>query len=456
MNMKLRQLILSLGMVLGVSIGLHAGTAKAAVTCQPVQASPTQWPFGTYTDYCGTSTQAHGSSMANSLNESQFSNLPNYQQTGAAVAYLFHSPAEYKTFFGTGAGSPGSTDFGITDYNSSNQPIRSSIFEVNTAGTTNPNIPNTTAHEAGHWDDWILANVTPGAVTQSSTTDFIAEVTQDWTTFTNLAACYNSTSQSYGIFSQHQGADGVYICNGTNGQGHALNTEYSGLANKAVLQKAWPTIFGGTTYAQLFAESVAYLSGNNQLSSYPKDYDVFFENAFACTGSYNTYLTEFDAPPTASYLAAGCPVPAVRTYCTRYFDGSTKYPGDGQIYNCIPGDSTASQITSSLDSIGATTGLVQSKLKNPNSHLSVWVFNNYSAYQSMFTTLGRTKATFNQTYAGYSYGDASNFYILLFKNTSTAAVTQGQMIENGDHESGHAIDFLLATPRSPRTPSTMG
>jgi hypothetical protein len=458
----MKALFAMLAILAGLVLGAPS-SAQAAVTCVPVSGQ-SGWPNGAFTEYCSNVPYADATYFQSALNQPRYASIPNFYPT--AQFYLFHTEQDYISY-GTAAKwsdltVPASTAFGITDFDSNGNPVRTAVFEINEAGVANsdqngngvPGNTNQVANQAAQWIDPILANVTPGATKQSLTSDFAAEVTYDWTTFNTLNACYNAAQNSYGIFSQHEDLSGNYICTGVGGVGHSLSVTYSSLAacahpanpstcNQAVLEAAWPAIFGTNT--EIFDESVAYGSNNNQLAAYPKDYDVFFENAFTCTGSYNNALTEFDTPPTANQLSAGCPVPAVRIYCTRTFDGTTNFPGNGYIENCYPGNGEEQNLSSQLANLGgSSTNPLLTTLKDGN--YKIYVFHDYADYIAVFQKLGIPVAG-NLGGAAYTLplnaGYPVSIYTAALVEPAVGSVlSQDQLAEIIAHEIGHATDYL--------------
>lgn len=459
----MQRLLLCFAVLLGV-LGLQP-QAHAAITCVPISGQ-SGWPNGTFTEYCSNVPYADATYFQQAVGQPRYAYIPNFYPK--AQFFLFKKAQDYTTY-GTAQHwsnmtAPGADVFGVTDFDANGNPIRTAIFETNEAGVANsdqngngvPGNTNQVAFQAARWIDLILSNVTPGAVSQSLTTDFSDEVAQDWKTFNQLYACYNPVSNSFGIFSQHEDVNGNYICSGAGGKGHTLAIPYVNLSecanpgnpstcNETVLEAAWPAIFGSNT--DIFDESNAYGSNNNQLAAYPKDYDVFFENAFACTGAYNNYLTQFDAPPTANFLPAQCPVPAVRVFCTRTFDGTTNFPGNGYMYNCYPNDPKGSEnhLSSDIANLGgSSTNPLLTTLKNGNYKL--YVFQNYTEYAAVFQKLN---IPINADVGGAAYtlplnaGYPVNIYTVLFVEPVAGSVLSEPMIsEAAAHEVGHGVDYL--------------
>jgi hypothetical protein len=186
-----------------------------------------------------------------------------------------------------------------------------------------------TAHEIGHYLDWLFASTAKSTTTVSNSTYYTTELGLDWTYFNKLTMCgnpgvFNSYTDSKGQVTNRvvppepdDPAKGVYICNGTdndgnpNGSGIALSSAYS--ANKtpqAVLAAAWAYIYNvgsntkNTTYPnlELFGETFAggvSLSGQNDNAYNPSEADVYFGQSqfqaseFVCTQAFmsNLFLT---------------------------------------------------------------------------------------------------------------------------------------------------------------------
>ena len=312
--------------------------------------------------------------------------------------------------------------------------------------------------EAGNWINVIYANISPGSNFQSATTDFINQVTTDWLSFNKLTACGSSS-----IFGGHEDVNGNYICTGNLGSGSTLSIPYSSLTqcknpgnpstcNQTVLENAWPRFFGSDS--GIFKESMASISGLNNLGAAPKDYDYFFENAFACTAAYNIYVNEFDNVPTS--LPTGCTVPAPRVFCTRTFDGTTNFPGAGYIFNCFPADTHASEniLSQNLANLGRSgTSSMVTTLKGGNYQL--YVFKNYTDYQTVFQKLGIPIAG-NQgsNVGGYTFPVSDGYtYTVIFSQPGGIVFNDTQLAESGAHEVGHGLDFLRGWSTNSASPN---
>jgi hypothetical protein len=188
----------------------------------------------------------------------------------------------------------------------------SAIFGQNGAAPRlpNPNVPNVTAHEAGHHLDYLYGNqqIIPTATNYVSDSDkFQKELDADFAFINQSSACsFDSGGSSHtaypGLFTYMKDAQGNYICatgnpspyqgfpNGTgpgdgwnlssqNGPNPAIGATYQSVCiaagnncNRAVLEAAFGDIFDGTDAAherrEIFAELFAVASQYFDSSSY--------------------------------------------------------------------------------------------------------------------------------------------------------------------------------------------
>ena len=255
------------------------------------------------------------------------------------VFYLFHKPSDYTAWAaanGVPAVTVSSTAFEDTALDEKTyQAYYTVVFEQNGNGVANNNITGYSLHEIGHWLDYLLRSDATQTVVVSQSSYFQDEIAHDWTTIAAQTPCFIS-GHPYGMFTKwadssslgYTGKQPYFICNagsGGNGYGPALNTKYSGLSNKQVLQYNNKTTPGGwayfflpgfvTTeppYEEFFAEGFAATWGpgdesNPPNGNAPTSVDQYFVNQFPCSTAWISYVTNWGTLPTSSNLPAGCP-----------------------------------------------------------------------------------------------------------------------------------------------------
>jgi hypothetical protein len=333
-------------------------TASAAIpTCVQVDSGEgVPWPSGPYTlDCTGVQFSAQGQAMYDALNNSftssQTGKLATWMaalqkanpQTG--VFYIFNTPQNFLDYAGAyfpktkthPVATPyptsipsGDFAFSVSISGVNQAPIYTVVFVEPTLLITNLDVQKISAHEAGHYLDWLFASTAKSTTTVSNSSYYATELTYDWTYFNKLTPCGNPGV--FNTFTDFKGQvanravppvpndpnKGVYICNGTdnngfnNGSGDALSSTYSSdKTPQAVLAAAWAYIYlpgstGGknTTFKnlELFAETYAAgvsLAGQNDNAYSPSEADVYLGNSqfqgseFVCTQAFmrNLLLT---------------------------------------------------------------------------------------------------------------------------------------------------------------------
>ena len=236
-------------------------------------------------------------------------------QKRAPPVWIFHTVADYATYWGSAANNPlPSGDFGVTYVANirpggpNNGKPYTLIFEQSN-GLTDGYIGHTASHEMGHWIDRFVEGTV--ANPYSSKSIWTTELSADWNNFNALKGPCALPSQ---VFNGEQPFPALpatsYIC-ANNGQGPALAPAYSGLSNTGVLKKAWPMIFSGSISRyekEIFAEEVATDGG----VQWPALDTYFTRNAqWACTQtllkSQLTYGAAPGHPPSPYTWPAGCP-----------------------------------------------------------------------------------------------------------------------------------------------------
>jgi hypothetical protein len=269
--------------------------AHARVTCHDVTQGST-WPGGVSTQYCGSASESNGVSMYEMLNALQGSAPNAFVQFGRYKApfYLFHDFAEFhENYPSVAAPSPYAFDF--TVYKGTSAPKYSVVLEVAGNGQENQYIQHATAVGAGLWTYYFYG---------SEMHLDADELSADWTALNELSNC-GTNNDELGVFTGYQAENDRYICNGSFGQGHSLNTGFSG-TNKKVLGEAWPFVFNyqDTIWAEELASYTGFTDGFN--TGHPASVDGYFQGLnFQCSRVVVIFaVTQGTTPPA---FPPGCP-----------------------------------------------------------------------------------------------------------------------------------------------------
>lgn len=467
-------------LLLGLALP-HAAQAQAIAPpsgCS-AYASPGVWPNG-FTSFCAGATSSDQSTMQGAIAQMHGNGVYAMEKAGVAF-FIFGTEAQYATAFPASKGypTPASTDFGVTYFGptgGNNVPVFSAIFKKNSAGTTNPNIPNTSAFQAGRSLDAMLGYVNNGGVfvlpqiNVSSTTttpaqsNFNDDLTIDWgttTLFNGLSPC-KTAGNANGVFTGQKDprtGHGGFVCSGSTGDGMTLNSGYSG-TNEAILQTIWPTPFQtSTTRAPFLAEEIAdtTLMGQSNTQATGLSTDYYFNpantNQFLCTQGYLTSVLWRGVLPTTA--GSGCKTSwPISTSAVQLFDQTSKFPGLGYFFDgIIPSDGIASEIQQALDKLGTLGGTVsapaiQSKLKSFNSYL--YLFSGQTTFSNAFTNAGLS--TTNMTLTGVNAftapigSGASQVWYTVINEGSSAGSSSTKQAYIAAHELGHTVDFNTGQP----------
>lgn len=361
----MKRTITSLLGALAVAAGfsLFAAPAQAyTINCYAITATPTAWPYDGSAEKCGTTAAnaptQKASGMVGALYATQTDMLPayNYMQTAHAKFRIFNNPTEYKQFFSERAASPptGTTalDWAFPDATDPNfpdlqnawgityaptlgvAPKWTAIFVVNFKGVTLDQygtIAQTTMHEMGHWQDVFFRNIAGGSNNfLSSSTVFQNLLKKDFSDPATTPIINQITPKcatgGAGLFSGRTdwtkipgtAAGGFYICNGTRGNGSALNgTKYSGATNQVIMRLGYGNMF--TSEREIIANLFAFWAST--VDDSPHGVMSFFDsNRFGCTKLLMKRVLQDGILPTQSEMAAvvkpaaaggglaGCPV----------------------------------------------------------------------------------------------------------------------------------------------------
>lgn len=494
--MKLRQSFLALGtMILGVGLfGAFPQQAQASVvTCTPTNPTQTVYPYGQWTMRCGTViTSAEGQQMSAVVNQltgqtfdehkrSNNGNLPDAsaRPRNGTRFFLFTNPQDYID----SAASLGLTPvpftpaldaddyaFSVVHFDSNKVPVYVAVFKTNKVGRTFTNaIRNGTATGAARGADYLQGFIKNGGILppvnyRLSDTGagframFERNLEVDFAAINNpaLLPCKDPVTSAAGLFTGYSDKDGIFICNGVNGNGTALIPAYSGLNNRAALNKAWPHIYpaapGGigtapvNYYAGFFAELYAAKVANGAVDTVTtgQTQDAYFNKGFACTIWFARNM------PNQGFLAntnmpIGCvdPTTIITTSCRKLFAATGGQFPNGNVFNCTnPSTVMAQQVQQKLNGLGRL-GAPAQEVTNIKSEFSrirtqVFVFKNLAAYNAAFTAAGEPVAG---GLANAVAGTYPNFmwYTIMFGDLVGTDSEIGAY--TATHELAHALDY---------------
>jgi hypothetical protein len=231
--------------------------------------------------------------MLNALQGSAPNAFVEFGEYGSTFS-LFHDYAEFhENFPSVPAPSPYAFDF--TVYKGTSAPIYSVVLEVNGKGQGNAYVQHATAVGAGLWTFFFY-----GSETHLDSD----ELSADWTALNLLSNC-GSVNNPLGLFTGYVAENDEYICSGSFGQGHKLNSGFSG-TNKKVLGEAWPFVFKyqDTIWAEELASYSGFTDGFNTGNA--ASVDGYFQGLnFQCSRVVVIFaVTSGTIPPQ---FPPGCP-----------------------------------------------------------------------------------------------------------------------------------------------------
>jgi hypothetical protein len=410
--------------------------------------------------YCAgaTSSDAGLTSNALSLGSLEASELKSAFEPSPAVPgvpfYIFGTPAQYRTAIPAGASPDDNYSFGAVTFEAvTHRPLYVAIFKQDSESTpkSNPAIGNWSFFYGARAADALLGYMANGGVeltpyaNMSATTakfsDFNKQLAVDLTAFDLLSPCGSS-----GVFYEQQdprlttAAAPVYICSTPiglpGGSGATLNAGYSGL-NRTILQTIWPHAFGLGTPGY-YAEISAFIQNAMDSSATPsKDhYLTIGATSFACSKSFLVSVNQQGVLPTT--VPTGCPAMTTHTVCKKQFDNSSKFPGDGYIFNCVaPFDTTANTISSYEDRLNVSA---QTVFRSGSTFQ--YVFLDMATYASTFTAAGVPLDSYSAGTAALTYAEPNVVYNVIAKTVGGSAIDLSQLTEIAVHELGHTFDYL--------------
>ena len=319
----MKRTIPMLGALAVVAGFLLTAPAAHAVTCLTIT-SGTPWPKGPTVVYCGTANFQKAQLMFNQLNGfgALAGNLKTQLINKNAPFYFFWNHAEYDSFFDgppyvthpepTTINPPFTGDFPIDAWGVSYTPSGtgqfSAVFQRDGLGNDNPHIAETTAHEAGHWADWIYkALPSGGASLVSSSTLWTGLYNKDVSNLNAKNACKLPPPQNTsGVFTGKKDYMDRWICT-SNGTGTTLanysaanppGPNYAGLAdNLAIMKAAFPGSF--TAGAEIFSDEVVVRVGAQSDPHF-----TYISGYFDCTKRLVQDLVVDGTLPTQAEMAA--------------------------------------------------------------------------------------------------------------------------------------------------------
>lgn len=478
MKRTLKSLLAIAGLAfIGLGSLLIASPSYAqVVTCQAVDSNNTQpapaWPAGTNTVVCSSdpATITAAAKVLQTLNKTQLlapvahNRISSYVRpanvpVGTPKFFVFKDKAEADLFFAANTSipytSPSASTPAVTQKNPTTlQPYYTIIFaNVTTSAGYQPvtSIGNKTAHEEGHWVDYLFAPEEGQTKQASDSTRFgVNLLNSDWNQFQTVVSC---NASSLGTFNQWKDAAGNYFCNGTNGKGSALQGSYVGKNPKQVLQSAFP---GGGTFTdakEFFAEEFALLMQTTDVvNGIYSSYDQYYNNPnFAATKAEVKALAVYGRVATQGELfAAGYQaIPYVpKAPCQTFFSTpGTSWPDNNHIYTCTPSGRSDTVVQTVRNTVFQANSAFLKPILSSRG-VDVFVFENIAAFQA-YTDL-----------AGATLIPEPDPMITGFTSTSGTAAHPAPFIviikqpvgysyaQVANFELGRAVDYLLAISSS--------
>lgn len=326
----MRKALTMLGAIVAVALSSLLGAPAAmayTINCSDVPSSLTVYPYNGTTgshpaQICGTTPTSKGSGMAGQLYALSVSMPDAYAKLDVAHArfYIFNTVAEYDSFFDERKASPPAgtvasdwdhdepsvvgAALGVT-YRASGVPKFTAIFVNSQDGYTIDQfatVGHITAHEAGHWLDYLYRSGTVPLSASVMFSDLLNKNTStqkgDWTNLNNTA--FNPQCGTGGIFNgrtDQSTIPGTYhICTGGSYNSLPLNGIYSGGTSKVVLTVGLSGLFKNN--AEIFASEVAYWAGTTDDA--PHGGIVYFDSGrFGCTKLLIGNMVQNGTLPTA-------------------------------------------------------------------------------------------------------------------------------------------------------------
>lgn len=475
MKRTLKSLLAAAGLAfIGLGSLLTATPAYAVVTCNPVDTSQAVWPYGGNTVVCSTdaASQTVASKVMTTLNKTQtfaptaYNTMKNYvppTPAGTPKYFIFKDKADADSYFTAhpsipytprAASVPAFTAKNLT----TGQPLYTVIFTnittANNVYTPVLNIANKTAHELGHWVDYFYATVeAAGLVQASDSTRFTNLLNSDWNQVNTVVSCNASGLGTFNGWTDVANPP-VYFCNGTNGNGSALQGGYVGKTPKQVLQTAFS---GGGTLTdnkEIFAEAFALQLQTTDIGNAGDSYDQYYNAPnFSAVKAEVKALTVNTPPRLATdgeLFAAGYQaIPYVpKSPCQTFFSTpGTSWPDNNHIYTCTPSGRSDTVVQTVRNTVFQANSAFLKPILSSRG-VDVFVFENIAAFQA-YTDL-----------AGATLIPEPDPMITGFTSTSGTAAHPAPFIviikqpvgynyaQVANFELGRAVDYLLAISSS--------
>ena len=520
--MNLRRTFLALGaMILGIGLfGAIPQQAQAAVvTCTATDPTQSQYPYGQWSKRCGSTaviSVAEGQQMSTLVNtlpgqvfdEHKRANNGNLPDASARPLngtrfFLFANPQDYID----SAASLGLTlvpftpalddddyAFSVVQFDANKVPVYVAVFKTNKVGRTFTNaIRNGTATGAARGADYLQGFIKNGGIQppvnyRLSDTGagframFEKMLDRDYVAINALTACKNPTTMALGLFSGYSDKGGVYICNGTQGNGTALSATYTGLNNRAVLNKAWKHIYpalpaGGpgtaaaNYYAGFYAEIYAAraVNGAADNTGAGQTQDTYFSGNvnFACSRWFvqnipnQGFLDNTALPAACSAAPSVDPTLLMTTKCRKLFAATGGQFPNGNVFNCTIGFTAhAQQVQQKLNGLGrlSAPALEVTNIKSEFSRKrsNIFVFDAVTDYQNAFNAAGEfvplgAPATVASTYPNQTAQGI--WYTIIFRNQYVFTPSSAELAYTATHEIGHVFDDTHVPQPSSTTPT---
>ncbi len=504
--MNIKRALFALSAML-IGIGCFTAFPQQAhatvVVCTNTDPASTQYPYGEWSKRCGANlTVNDGQAMSSLINgmagltelrRANNGNLPDAQSRprNGVRYFLFEKPQDYidsASSLGLVVQPVGMYDFGVTYFDNNKIPVYSAVFKTNFANRTFPGaIRNGTATQAARALDYLQGYIKNGGIQPTvnfrmSDTGagfrsmFEQNLEVDFAAINNLLPCKNPTTSAFGLFSNYSDKDGVFICNGINGNGTALIPMYSALSsNRARLNKAWPHIYPlapsgvGTApldyyagfYAELYAAKVVSPVGVDTVTT-GQTQDAYFNKGFACSIWFAKTI-----PAQGKLLNTNIPAQCVEptslmiTKCQKLFAATGGQFPNGNVFNCtVNSAAVVQQVQQKLNGLGRNAAAAQ-EVTNIKSEFSrrranIFIFDLVSDYQSAFNAAGEFVPAGVISTIASTYPNPTSLGIwntIMFRTQNDFAFSSAELAYTATHELGHVFDDTRSPQASSTTPT---
>jgi hypothetical protein len=492
-QMNIKRALFALSAML-IGIGCFTAFPQQAnatvVVCTNTDPASTQYPYGEWSKRCGANlTVNDGQAMSSLINgmagltelrRANNGNLPDAQSRprNGVRYFLFEKPQDYidsAASLGLVVQPVGMYDFGVTYFDNNKIPVYSAVFKTNFANRTFPGaIRNGTATQAARALDYLQGYIKNGGIQPAinfrmSDTGagfrsmFEQNLEVDFAAINNLLPCKNQTTSANGLFSNYSDKDGVFICNGINGNGTALIPMYSALSsNRARLNKAWPHIYplapGGVGtapldyyagfYAELYAAKVVSPVGVDTVTT-GQTQDAYFNKGFECAIWFAKTIPA-QGKLVNTNIPGQCvePTSLMITKCQKLFAATGGQFPNGNVFNCtVNSAAVVQQVQQKLNGLGrlnaAASEVTNIKSEFSRKRSNIYIFDLISDYQSAFNLAGQYNPPGLTGVVAATYPNEFSqdiWYTIIFRGAYGFNPTSAELAYTATHEIAHAFD----------------